>query len=189
MNRQDTAVWVVDMQEKLLQIMQESPRLIWNVRRLVDAAQLLGLPLAATEQYPQGLGPTVPELAQILPSRPEKLSFSCTGCEGLVDQFREQGLHRILLTGIETHVCVLQTALDLIADGWRVYLPVDAVGSRHQLDHQVALRRMEGCGVTLTTTESAIFELCQTAEAAEFKQLSNLVKQKPPETAAQQENR
>lgn len=177
MSRGDTALLVVDVQEKLVPAIGGVAEVVWNARRLIDGAKILGLPVAATEQYPQGLGPTVPELAERLPARPSKLAFSCRGCPEIFEQLKGRGVHKILVCGIESHVCVQQTVLDLLANGWRVYVAVDAVGSRRDIDHQTALRRMDSAGATLTTTEAALFEWCQEAGSAEFKQISRLVRE------------
>lgn len=157
-------------------------RIVWNVRRLIDAAKILGVAVGATEQYPQGLGGTVPELAALLGEIPEKLTFSCAGCPDVFGGFRDQGRHKILVVGIESHVCVQQTVLDLLADGFRVYLAVDALGSRFELDYQTALNRMDSAGATITTTESVLFEWCDVAGTDEFKQISALVRESPPAT-------
>lgn len=180
MNRSDTALLVVDMQEKLLQFIPEQERLVWNARRLIDGAKILGLPVIATEQYPRGLGPTIPELADRLGNIPAKVAFSCGECGSLFADLQAQGIFKILLCGMETHVCVQQTALDLLADGYRVYLAVDALGARATLDHETALRRMDSAGATLTTTEAALFEWCDVAGTPEFKQISALVKETLP---------
>jgi len=177
MSRNDTALLVVDMQEKLLRLMADHPRVIWNTRRLIDGAKLLGLPVAATEQYPQGLGPTVPDLAQRIGMLPAKVMFSCRECSSVLAGFRERGVGKILLAGIEAHVCIQQTALDLLAEGYRVYLAVDAIGARHEIDYTTALRRLESSGATLTTTEAALFEWCEVAGTPEFKQISALVRE------------
>ena len=159
MSAGDTVLLVVDIQEKLIPKIQQHARLVANVGRLIDGARILGLPVAATEQYPKGLGPTVKELAARLEPRPTKNTFSCTGCPEIFAQLRERNMHKILICGIEAHVCVQQTALDLLADGWRVYVAVDAVGSRKAIDYETALRRMDSAGATLTTTEAALFEI------------------------------
>ena len=182
MNRDDTALLVVDMQEKLVRLIPRHVPLVWNVGRLIDGAKILGLPVLATEQYPQGLGPTSPELAARLGPIPPKLAFSCGECGELFEELGRKGIHRILVCGIETHVCVQQTVHDLLAAGFRVYLAVDAVGARGQLDYEIALRRMDSAGATLTTVEAALFEWCDVAGTPEFKQISNLVKQSPPAT-------
>jgi len=180
MSRNDTALLVVDMQEKLLGLMTGHERVIWNTRRLIDGAKLLGLPLAATEQYPQGLGPTVPELAERIGEMPAKVMFSCRECQAVFAGFQQRGIGKILVAGIEAHVCVQQTVLDLLTDGYRVYLAVDAIGARHEVDYTTALRRMESSGATLTTTEAALFEWCEAAGSPEFKQISALVRESPP---------
>jgi len=180
MSARDTALLVVDVQEKLLPLIQGKDRVLWNIRRLMDAAAILTVPVLAAEQYPKGLGATVPELAGSLGTIPEKLSFSCVGCQEVIVRLQTSGLRKVLLAGIETHVCIQQTALDLVAEGYRVYLAVDAVGTRFQLDHDVALRRMDSAGVTLTTTEAAVFEWCAVAGTPQFKQLSQLVRQPGP---------
>ncbi|MBN1908343.1 MAG: hydrolase [Pirellulales bacterium] len=181
MSAHDTALVVVDVQEKLIPSIHDRERVVWNVRRLLDGAKVLGLPTAGTEQYPKGLGPTLPELAERLGPLPWKLTFSCTGCPEVFKRLREQNVRNLLLCGIETHVCLQQTVLDLLADGWRVFVPVDAVGARHALDHDTALRRMESAGAVLTTTEAALFEWCGAAGTPEFKEISRLVREEGPE--------
>ncbi len=180
MSRHDTALLVVDVQGKLVTLVPGYRRLVWNVRRLIDGAKLLGLPVAATEQYPQGLGPTVAELAERLPAIPAKRAFSCLECGEVFATFEQAGVTRVMLAGIEAHVCVQQTAFDLLSAGFRVYVAVDAVGSRHAVDRDTALGRMDASGITLTTTEAALFEWCETAAAPEFKALSRLVQELAP---------
>ena len=146
MSRGNTALLVVDVQEKLLPAIDGGPRMVWNVRRLIDAAKLLGLPVVATEQYPKGLGPTAAELAQRLGPAPSKLAFSAGECGELFEDLRARGIRNILVCGIEAHVCVGQTVFDLLADGWRVFVAVDAVGSRFPIDYRTALDRMDSAG-------------------------------------------
>jgi nicotinamidase-related amidase len=180
MSRGDTALLVIDVQEKLVGAIAGGPRVVWNVRRLIDAAKTLGLPVIGTEQYPKGLGPTVPELAERLGPMPTKLAFSAGGCPGIFEELRDRGLQKILICGIEAHVCVAQTVFDLLADGWRVYVAVDAVGSRFEIDRHTALGRMDSAGATLTTVEAAMFEWCETAESPEFKEISRLAREPGP---------
>jgi nicotinamidase-related amidase len=177
---EDTALLVIDVQEKLLPAIQGGRRVAWNIRRLLDGAKILGLPTAGTEQYPKGLGKTVPELAERLGELPEKLTFSCLGCPEIFQRLRERDVHKILAVGIEAHVCVQQTVLDLLADGWEVFTAVDAVGSRFEIDYRTALRRMETSGATLTTTEAALFEWCRTAGTPQFKEISRLAREAGP---------
>ena len=175
MSRSDSGLLVIDVQTKLMDKIIERDRTVANIARLVDGAKILGIPVQATEQYPKGIGPTVPELADRLSARPEKLSFSCCGLPEVTDQFRRHGVQKVLLAGIETHVCVQQTALDLLARGFRVYVAADAVASRKDIDRDLALRRMDRAGVVLTTTEAALFEWTEVAGTPEFKQISRLV--------------
>lgn len=177
MTATDTGVLVVDAQEKLLAVVPDAARITWNCRRILDAAKVLGLPTAATEQYPERLGPTVAELRDRLATPTGKLAFSGAGCAPALEAWKSDGRYRVLVCGIETHVCIQQTALDLAADGWLVYVAADAVGTRHAIDHEIALRRMEAAGVIMTTTEAAIFEWCCESGTPEFKQISALAKE------------
>ncbi len=181
MSRGDTGLLVVDVQEKLVGLISGHARIIWNIRRLIDAATLLKLPILVTEQYPERLGGTVAELAARLPAPLAKREFSCLGSRELAVQLERQEIGKWLVCGIETHVCVQQTTLDLIAAGYTTYLAVDAVGSRYEIDHHTALRRMDSAGATLTTAEAAMFEWCATSAAGEFRALSALVKELPPD--------
>jgi nicotinamidase-related amidase len=180
MNREDSALLVVDMQVKLLELIPDRARIVWNTRRLLDAAATLGVPFSATEQYPDKLSPTEPELKKRIGPAPDKLAFSACVCGEIFDRWRRDNRFRVLVCGIETHVCVLQTALDLVATGFEPYLAIDAVGTRYATDHETALRRMESAGIVLTTTETAMFEWCRTADTPEFKRISALVKEPRP---------
>ncbi len=181
MSPADTGLLVIDVQEKLLAAIPRARRLVWNIRRLLDGAKIFGMPVAATEQYPKGLGPTAPELAERLGDIPSKLSFSCGGCPDLFEGFRKRNVRKILIAGIEAHVCVQQTVLDLLADGWSVLVAADAVGSRSEIDYKIALKRMESAGAALTTTEAALFECCRVAGTPEFKQISRLAQESAPD--------
>lgn len=180
MSRRDSALLVVDVQGKLISLVPDHERIIWNIRRLLDAAKVLGVPAFGTEQYPKGLGPTVPILAERLGAMPDKLAFSCGACGELFAGLEERGIVKLLVVGIEAHVCVQQTVYDLMAAGFRVYVAVDAVGSRFEIDRVTALRRIESAGATLTTTEAAMFEWCEASGTPEFKEISRLVQESPP---------
>ncbi len=175
MSAADTGLLVIDLQEKLLPLIPRRQAIVRNVDFLIDAAQLMKMTIQATEQYPKGLGGTVEPLASKLPPRPDKVAFSCCAVRSVVETFHREARPKLLLAGIETHVCVQQTALDLLAEGFRVYVAVDAVGSRFELDHDTALRRMQQAGVILTTAESAAFEWVGQAGTPAFKQLSKMI--------------
>lgn len=180
MCRHDTGLLVVDLQEKLVPHIQDYRHLVWNVRRLLEGARALGVRFAATEQYPRGLGRTVPEIAGLLDDFPEKLRFSCTGCPDIFETWSGASIGKVLVVGIEAHVCVSQTVHDLLSAGWRVYVAVDAVGSRFVVDRDTALARMAAAGAVLTTTEAALFEWCEVAGTPEFKTVSRLARESPP---------
>lgn len=180
MSRHDSGLLVVDMQDKLLAAIDNSQHVVWNIRRLIDGARILNLPTVATEQYPEKLGHTTAELAQALTDVPSKLTFSCVPCAGVVERFREAERHKLLITGVETHVCIQQTVLDLLSDGFQVFVAADAVSSRFPFDREMALRRMEQSGATITTTEAALFEWCEAAGSPEFKMISKLVRESAP---------
>lgn len=180
MNANETGLLVVDLQDKLLEVIPRRSEIVWNVRRLLDAAAALGVATAATEQYPDKLSGTVPEIKERLGKIPDKLCFSACACSSIFEGWRDAGLYRVLVTGIETHVCVAQTVFDLLADGWQVYVAVDAVGARRDVDHETALRRMESAGAVLTSTEAAMFEWCRIAGTPEFKKISALAKETAP---------
>lgn len=176
-SKDDTRLLIVDMQEKFVPVIDEIDRVTTNCVKLLEGAKLLGIPISATEQYPKGLGVTIPEIAEHLESVPEKLEFSClNSLDWAAPDADNEGRSRVIVAGIETHVCIQQTTLDLLAMGFRVYIPADAVSSRKPFDREVALQRMADSGAVISTTESLLFELCQTAEAAEFKEISRLVK-------------
>ena len=180
MRVENTGLLVIDAQEKLLEIIPQRDTIVWNIRRLLDAAAILGVPFAGTEQYPDKLSATVPELKQRLGPMPDKLAFSACVCGEIFQRWEEDRRDRVLVCGIETHVCIAQTAFDLAAAGFGVYVAVDAVGARRAVDHETALRRMEAAGIVLTTVEAAIFEWCGGAGTAEFKKISALAKETPP---------
>jgi nicotinamidase-related amidase len=173
-----SAVLVVDVQEKLMVKIAGADAIVRNIAFLLDAAPLLGVEVIATEQYPKGLGPTVAALAKRLQDRPEKLTFSCCGAPEVSYRLRRHGRTQVVLVGIEAHVCVLNTALDLLADGYAVYVAVDAVGSRFAIDRDTALRRIEQAGVIPITVEAAVFEWMVAASHPKFKQVSALVRER-----------
>jgi nicotinamidase-related amidase len=188
MSAGDTGLLVIDVQEKLVPLIPDAPSLIRNTAFLIDAARRLEMPVQATEQYPRGLGATVPELARRLPQRPDKVQFSSCACPGVVEAFHRGARPRIVLAGIETHVCVLHTALDLLALDFRVYVAVDAVAARYRIDHDVALRRLEQAGAVLTTSEGCVFEWLGGAGHPAFKDVSRLVQERMKHLTAQPPN-
>jgi nicotinamidase-related amidase len=178
MSAADTGLLVIDVQEKLLPLIPDAEALVYNVGFLIDAAGLLDMTIQATEQYPRGLGSTTAALAARLPSRPDKTAFSSCAVPEVVEAFHRGARPKVVLCGLETHVCVLNTALDLLALDFRVYLAVDAVASRYRIDHDTALRRLEQAGAILTTAEGCVFEWVGGADHPRFKEISRLVQER-----------
>jgi nicotinamidase-related amidase len=178
MSAADTALLVVDVQDKLMPKIADADVIVRNIAFLIDAVRLLQMPVLATEQYPKGLGATVPELLKRLPERPDKVAFSCCAVPSVVETLHREARPKVVLCGIESHVCILQTALDLLARDFRVFLAVDAISSRYRIDHDVALRRLEKAGAVLTTCEGVVFECTGTARHPAFKNISALVQER-----------
>ncbi|MFM7128410.1 MAG: hydrolase, partial [bacterium] len=167
---------VVDLQERLLPVIAGGDLVRANARRLIQAARWLEIDCLATEQYPKGLGPTVPDIAEVYAAQAiEKMTFSAVGPESV--RYWLEPDQVVVLTGIETHVCIAQTAFDLIEMGISVLLPVDAVSSRNRADHEIAITRMVQAGVIPTSTEALLFEWLGSAEHPQFKAISKMVKE------------
>jgi nicotinamidase-related amidase len=170
------ALLVVDLQDKLLAAIADREQVVGNVVHLIKAASTLRMPVWATEQYPSGLGPTTGLVAELIPDRPAKTAFHCCAVPQLLEQLYGRNVRHVTLAGIEAHVCVAQTALELLDLGFRVQVAADAVASRHKIDWEFGLRRLEHARVVVSTTEAIIFEWTETADRPEFKAISNLIK-------------
>jgi len=172
--RESSLLCVIDVQERLVPAVLDGANVVDRCRRLAEGARLLGVPAIVTEQYPQGLGRTVPELAAMLPPPLDKLSFSSCGAAGF-SAAMPAGIGQVVICGLETHVCVAHTALDLLATGRAVFLASDAISSRHPHDRDTALRRLERAGCVPTTVEAALFEWCRSAADPQFQAVRRLV--------------
>ncbi|MCX7886288.1 MAG: hydrolase [Verrucomicrobiae bacterium] len=168
---QNAAVIAIDMQEKLMAVMPERAGTLAAADKLLRAARILQLPALVTLQYVKGLGPLCAELSEATSGLPtfEKLTFSCWKHEAFQTAVKELRRQRLLLCGVEAHVCVQQTAIDLMDAGYLVYVCADAVCSRRELDRDVALERIRDCGAVITTVEGAVFELLREAGTPQFK--------------------
>ena len=175
---QDGCLTVVDVQGKLAQLMAERDALFKNIRLLIQAAQILEIPILWCQQAPEALGPTVPEIAELLTGLEpmNKASFSCCGDERFTAELNALGKEKILLCGIEAHVCIYQTALDLMEGGLDITIVADAVSSRTAQNRQLALTRLAAEGAHISSTEMTLFELLRTAKHPQFKQIARLVK-------------
>jgi len=169
---------VVDVQGKLAQLMVAKEALFKNIRILIQAARILDIPILWCQQVPEALGPTVPEIAELLTGiEPiDKAGFSCCGQEKFSAELNALGREQALLCGIETHVCIYQTAMDLMEGGLDVTIVADAVSSRTEQNRQIALTRLAAEGAHISSTEMALFELLKTATHPQFKQVAKLVK-------------
>ncbi|MBE0431669.1 MAG: hydrolase [Dehalococcoidia bacterium] len=174
----DTVMIVIDVQEKLTRVMHQREELIDNLQKLIKGMLVLGIPIIVTEQYPQGLGATVREVSQLLVNVDPvpKLSFSCCGDESFVSRLQALGPRQVLVSGIESHVCVHQSVSDLIGSGYEVQVVTDAVSSRTPENRMTGFNLMSGNGAALTSTETVLFELLKIAKGPEFKAISKIVK-------------
>ncbi|HAS35696.1 MAG TPA: hydrolase [Flavobacteriales bacterium] len=177
-DRSDSLFVVVDVQARLFPHIAENEKLLQKSLTLIEGMKTLGVKTVATEQYVKGLGETLPDIQQVLGNskRIEKMSFSCCGEADFVLEMEEHYRKNVILCGIETHVCVLQTAIDLQAAGHQAVVVVDAVSSRNLEDKELALRRMEKEGVILASVESILLELCKVSGTDEFRAISKLIK-------------
>jgi len=172
---------VIDIQERLSQAMPDKAlqHVTHHTGLLLQAASLLNIPVIRTEQYPRGLGETLQGISQHLPEdaiKLEKTCFSCLGADGFDKQVNQETRKQIILTGMESHVCVLQTALQLQEQGYQVFVAGDAICARHKHNHKNALQRMSQAGVVISNTESILFEWLRDAKHAHFKTISALLR-------------
>ncbi len=174
----NTILVVIDVQGKLAHLMFEKESLFQNLQILIKGAKILGIPIIWTEQTPEKIGPTIPEIAQILsPKRSiSKISFSCCQNERFMQELKALNRKQILIAGIETHICIYQTNVDLINLGYEVQVVVDAVSSRIVKNKRVGLDRIKDTGASLTSVETALFELLKVAEGKEFKEILKIIK-------------
>lgn len=177
-NAGDSLLLVIDPQEKLVRMIHNREEVVSAIVRLLRFASIFSLPVVLTEHYPQGLGYTVEEVKGELPEyRPlVKRIFSCFGVPEFEETIRGAGRKRLLVCGIETHICVCQTVLDALHRGYLVQVVADAVGTRRPEDHRAALERMRAAGATVTTSEALIYEITCRADGEEFKKVLDLVK-------------
>lgn len=178
LKREDAALIIVDIQGNLALAMHEKEHLFKNVQRLIRGMQVLEIPILWTEQNPQGLGPTIPEISDFLSNvQPiSKMSFSCCQDDRFLEALRALGRKQFLISGIETHVCIYQTTADLIDMGYEVQAVTDAVSSRSPENKAIGLQKMRDAGAGLTSVETALFELLKSAEAREFREILKVVK-------------
>jgi len=173
-----TALLIIDIQERIINVINEYELVIENTIKLIKGFKALGVPIYHTEQYPKGLGPTVQSIQTELDENEaiQKLSFSCSGAGELFNDLKKKKISQVVVCGIESHVCVQQTVLDLLANNFQVNVVADAVSSRRVKDYDIALSRMRQHGAEVTTTEAILFELLNVCGTEVFKKVSKIVK-------------
>lgn len=180
LDRNNAILVAVDLQEPFLRTIFERDRVVSHCRILIQAALTLNVPVLTTLQYAQRMGGLIPEMAELFGQNPpatfDKLVFSCCGNEQFNAAIADSGRRQILLCGVESHICVTQTALDLMHRGYQVHVAEDAVSSRTGVRHEIGLEKMRACGVTPCASEQAVFELLYEAGAPEFKAIHAIIK-------------
>ena len=173
-----TSLLIIDIQERILPVINNNQIVVNNTLKLIRGFKILGLPIYFTEQYPNGLGPTLKSITDELDTlKPfNKMSFSCSSAGDLFEEFKKKNLSQIVVCGIEAHVCVQQTVLDLIENGIQVNLAADAVSSRKEIDYKTSLDRMRSHSAEVSTTESILFELLNVCGTDQFREISKIVK-------------
>lgn len=178
LNKDNSILVIVDIQDKLAVVMSQKEKVTNNCLHLIEAAKLLNIPVIVTEQYPKGLGPTVNEIKEALPRYEplEKVTFDCCKRDGFLQKIASLRKTHIILTGMETHVCILQTCLGLLDKGYFVHLVSDAVCSRKKDDYKTGRKMMHDAGAVITCTETVLFQLLEKAGTQEFKAISKRIK-------------
>ncbi len=173
----DTLLLILDMQEKLISNIKNNNLLIFNIRKLIDTCNLLNVHIAITEQNPLKLGKT---LESILENKEypkfEKMEFSCSQNQRFIEYINKYNFKNIIVCGIESHICILQTSIELLGKGLNILIPRDAIGSRNEIDNDTAFLRLILSGAVASTTESLICELCKTSSRKEFRKISKILK-------------
>ncbi|MBI4842938.1 MAG: hydrolase [Nitrospirae bacterium] len=178
LNKDNAVLVIVDIQEKLAVVMKQREKVVNNTLHLIEAAKLLSIPIIVTEQYSKGLGPTVKKIKDSLPSYEplEKITFDCCRGDGFLKKITSLKKKQIILAGMETHVCVLQTCLSLLKNKHAVHLAGDAVCSRKKDDYLAGKELMRNAGAVITCTETVLFQLLEKAGTEEFKTIVKRIK-------------
>ncbi len=178
LDHNNAVLLIVDIQDRLATVMEARDEVVGNCLHLIELAKMLNIPVVLTEQYPKGLGQTVSEIREALPSyRPiEKLTFSCCGEPSFLEEINKLGKKTIILVGMETHICVLQTCIGLLNKGLNVHLVRDAVCSRTEQNRETGVKFMHDAGAVVTCTETVLFQLLKVAGTEEFKAISKRIK-------------
>lgn len=178
LDKNDAVLVIVDIQERLAAVMDQRKKVTDNCRHLIEAAKLLDIPIILNEQYPKGLGPTVPEIKEVLPAYEpnEKLTFSCCREGSFSGRFSAMKRKKVILVGMETHVCVLQTCIDLLKQGLDIHVVQDAICSRTKENFRAGIEFMRDAGAVINCTETVLFQLLERAGSEEFKIISRRIR-------------
>ena len=171
------ALILIDIQEKIIAPINNKNSITKNIQKLLNAYQILDENIFISEQNPLKLGKTIQKfLPKVDFTKIQKLDFSLASCQNLFKELHNKKITNLIICGFETHICIQQSVLEFLRQGYEVLVIADAIGSRNNLDHQIALQRMLHKGAIITTTESIIFEICKTSDRKEFKEISNIIK-------------
>ncbi len=172
-----TLLLILDMQKKLITHIDNNKLILFNIKKLIDTCNLLNVHIAITEQNPLKLGQTIESISEGKEyPKFEKLEFSCSKNKNFIDYINKYNFKNIIICGIESHICVLQTSIELLQKGFNILIPRDAIGSRSKFDNDTAFLRLVLEGAVASTTESLICELCKTSNRKEFKEISKILK-------------
>ncbi|OQY15525.1 MAG: hydrolase [Desulfobacterium sp. 4572_20] len=178
LDKEKTGLLIIDVQEKLMQVMGQRQRVVDNITKLGLLSKLFDFPVILTEQYPKWLGHTLPEVAESLPPyQPiSKLHFNCCDVDAFNHRLDSKGLRNVIVTGVESHICVFQTCVSILDRGYSVHVPQDAVGSRTDENWRVGLDLMKQAGAVITSTETVIYQVLEKAGTKEFKHMLKVMK-------------
>ena len=171
------ALLLIDIQEKIINPINNKFSITKNIHKLLSSYQILDQNIFVSEQNPLKLGETIPKLLpKVGFTKIQKMDFSLASSQDLFEEFENKNITNLIICGFETHICIQQSVLEFLKKGYEVILVSDAMGSRNNLDHEIALQRMINKGAIITTTESIIFEICKTSDRKEFREIRNIIK-------------
>jgi nicotinamidase-related amidase len=178
LNKKNTGLLIIDVQEKLMQVMGKKEKIVENINKFVLLSKLFDFPVILTEQYPKWLGPTLPELAESLPFYEPiiKFHFNCCDVDTFNNRLDSEELRNIIITGVESHICVFQTCFSILERGYKVHVPQDAVDSRTEENWRVGLDLMKQAGAMITSTETVIYQILKKTGTKEFKKMLKIMR-------------
>lgn len=178
LDKEGTGLLIIDVQEKLMEVMGQTQRVLDNIIRLLHLSKAYQLPVILTEHYRKWLGPTLPIIVEALPSYDpiDKMHFNCCDVDAFNDRLESEGLRNVIVTGVESHICIFQTCVSILERGFNVHVPLDAVDSRTDENWRVGLHLMERAGAVITSTEAVVYQLLKKAGTKEFNKILKLIR-------------